>query len=183
MNSIGLIPPTPPSVVAQIARLPELPMVEIKALWQRLYQRAAPTHNRQFLERRIAYKLQEVEFRKVNPELLVRNRERIEALIAAGENKKPERGVRLQPGTVLTREYQGVEHRVTVTLGGQYEFEGFRPTVRPFRKQTEPPPDEGPVTSTRYLEPLHKPSPDAQTPAPPQRTLGGKFRPARRRRR
>ena len=33
-------------------------------------------------------------------------------------------GVRLTPGTVLTREYQGVEHRVTVTLDGRYDFEG-----------------------------------------------------------
>jgi hypothetical protein len=28
------------------------------------------------------------------------------------------------PGTVLTREYQGVEHRVTVTQNGRYDFEG-----------------------------------------------------------
>ena len=27
---------TPPSVAAQIARLPELPMAEIRALWQKL---------------------------------------------------------------------------------------------------------------------------------------------------
>ena len=28
------------------------------------------------------------------------------------------------PGTVLTREYRGVEHRITVTLDGRYDFEG-----------------------------------------------------------
>ena len=49
----------PPSVASQIARLPELPMPEIKALWQRLFGDDTPTHNRQFLERRIAYRLQE----------------------------------------------------------------------------------------------------------------------------
>ena len=57
MNVHGPIPPTPPSVAAQIARLPELPMEEIKALWQRLHDREAPTHDRRFLEKRIAYKL------------------------------------------------------------------------------------------------------------------------------
>lgn len=88
------------------------------ALWRRLYDREAPTHGRRFLEKRIAYKLQEIEFRKVNPEILERNRQRIEALMEAGQKKKPERGVRLLPGTVLTREYQGVEHRITVTLDG-----------------------------------------------------------------
>ena len=56
---------TPPSVAAQIARLPEMPMAEIRALWQKLVGGEAPTHNRQFLERRIAYRLQELEFRKV----------------------------------------------------------------------------------------------------------------------
>ena len=76
------------------------------------------------MEKRIAYKLQEIEFRKVNPKLLERNRQRIEAPIKAGESKKPERGVRLMPGTVLTREYQGVEHRITVTLDGRYDFDG-----------------------------------------------------------
>jgi predicted site-specific integrase-resolvase len=69
---------TPPSVVAQVASLPTLPMPEIKALWQRLFGTDAPTHNRQFLERRLAYRLQEDAFRKVDPGLLERNRRREE---------------------------------------------------------------------------------------------------------
>lgn len=146
MNVNGPIPPTPPSVAAQIARLPELPMAEIRALWQRLYDREAPTHSRRFLEKRITYKLQEIEFRKVNPELLERNRRRIEALIEAGEKKKPERGVRLMPGTVLTREYQGVEHRITVTLDGRYDFEGrLYPSLSMIARE---------ITGTRWSGPL-----------------------------
>jgi len=47
---------TPPSVAAQIAKLPELPMAEFRALWQKLVGGDTPTHNRQFLERRIAYR-------------------------------------------------------------------------------------------------------------------------------
>ena len=66
---------TPPSVAAQIARLPEMPMAEIRALWQKLVGGDTPTHNRQFLERRIAYRLQELEFRKVDANLLDRNRQ------------------------------------------------------------------------------------------------------------
>lgn len=76
MNVNGPIPPTPPSVAAQIAGLPDLPMAEIRALWKRLHEPEAPTHNRRLLEKRIAYRLQEIEFRKVNPELLERNRRR-----------------------------------------------------------------------------------------------------------
>jgi len=61
--------------------IPELPRPEIKSLWKRLFHGDTPTHNRQFLERRIAYKLQEIEFRKVDPNLLDRNKRRIESLI------------------------------------------------------------------------------------------------------
>lgn len=114
----------PPSVVAQIARLPELPMPEIKALWQRLFMNPAPNYNRPFLERRIAYRLQEIEFRKVDQNLLDRNTRRIAALIETGRNQKTERDYRPVPGTLLTREYRGVAYSVLVTADGQYEMEG-----------------------------------------------------------
>lgn len=78
---------TPPSVAAQIARLPEMPMAEIRALWQKLVGGDTPTHNRQFLERRIAYRLQELEFRKVDANLLDRNQRRIESLVETGKVK------------------------------------------------------------------------------------------------
>jgi hypothetical protein len=118
---------TPPaSVTAQIARLPQLPMAEIKTLWRELYGRDNPTHNPQFLERRIAYKLQEIEFRKVDADLLERNARRIQALIETGTAPKPDRKLRLLPGTVLTRDYRGIEHHVAVTQNGQYAYQGRR---------------------------------------------------------
>ncbi|MCK9532519.1 MAG: DUF2924 domain-containing protein [Gammaproteobacteria bacterium] len=120
------VPPVPPSVTAQIAGLSDLSMQEIKALWRRLFGGDNPTHNRQFLERRIAYKLQEIEFRKVDRNLLERNQRRSKALVEGGKVRKLDRDIRLMPGTVLTREYQGIEHRVTVAQDGQYEFEGRR---------------------------------------------------------
>jgi Protein of unknown function (DUF2924) len=117
---------TPPaSVTAQIARLPQLPIAEIKALWRELYGTENPTHNRQFLERRIAYKLQENAFRQVDDtQLLERNARRIQALIETGKAPKRDRELRLLPGTVLTREYRGMEHHVAVTQDGQYAYQG-----------------------------------------------------------
>ena len=82
---------TPPSLAAKIARLPEMPMAEIRALWQKLVGGDTPTHNRQFLERRIAYRLQELEFRKVDANLLDRNQRRIESLVETGKVKKRDR--------------------------------------------------------------------------------------------
>lgn len=115
---------TPPAVAAQIAGLSDLAMPAIKSLWLKLFDAEPPTHNRQFLERRIAYRLQELEFRKVNPQLLDRNSRRIASLVATGKIKKRDRDFRPVPGTVLTRDYRGVEYRVVVTADSQYEFEG-----------------------------------------------------------
>ncbi len=115
---------TPASVTARIARLPDLQMAEIRALWKELFQSDTPIYNRHYLERRIAHKLQEIEFRKVDPNLLDRNKRRIEALIETGKNRKLDRDIRLMAGTQLAREYQGRTHRVTVMIDGQYEFQG-----------------------------------------------------------
>lgn len=140
------VPPTPPSVVSRIAGLRDLSMDEIKALWRRLFGKDNPTPNRQFLERRIAYKLQEIEFRKVDPNLLERNKRRIETLMETGKVRKLDRDIRLVPGTVLTREYQGIEHRVTVAQDGQYEFEGRRyPSLSMIARE---------ITGTRWSGPL-----------------------------
>jgi Protein of unknown function (DUF2924) len=135
-----------PSVTAQIARLPQLPMAEIKALWQQLFGTDNPTHNRQFLERRIAYELQEIEFRTVDPQLLERNSRRIQALVETGKAPKCDRDLRLLPGTVLTREYRGVEHHVAVAQDGQYEYQGRRyPSLSMIARE---------ITGTRWSGPL-----------------------------
>lgn len=115
---------TPPSVTARIVQLPDLSMGDIKALWKELFHTDTPTHNRQFLERRIAYRLQEIEFRKVDRALMDRNKRRIQQIIDSGKNKQPDRKTSLMQGTVLTREYQGHEYRVMAAVDGQYEFDG-----------------------------------------------------------
>ena len=136
----------PPSVASQIARLPDLPMSEIKIIWHRLFGDATPTHNRQFLERRIAYRLQEIEFRKTDPNLLERNKRRIASLIETGVVKKRDRDYRPAAGTVLTREYRDVEYRVVVTQDDQYEFQGrLYPSLSVIARE---------ITGTRWSGPL-----------------------------
>jgi hypothetical protein len=137
----------PPSVTTQIARLPQLPMAEIKALWRELYGNDNPTHNRQFLERRIAYKLQENAFRTVDDSgLLERNARRIQALIESGKAPKRDRELRLVPGTVLTREYRGIEHHVVVTQDGQNAYQGRPyPSISMIARE---------ITGTRWSGPL-----------------------------
>ena len=117
---------TPPSVVAQIAQLPSLDMPAIKVLWKRLFGGDTPTHNRQFLEKRIAYKLQLIEFRKVDRNLMESNERRIKTLIDRGKLGTRSKDYLPVAGTVLTRLFKDVEHRVMVEEGGQYEYEGRR---------------------------------------------------------
>jgi len=113
--------PTHPTITARIARLPDLEMAEIKALWKQLFDKEVPTRNRQFLEKRIAYQWQEIEFAKTHPDILERNRQRIEQLMATAIPTR--RGDKLLPGTVLTREYGGAQHDVTVTADG-FAYQG-----------------------------------------------------------
>jgi hypothetical protein len=112
------------TIAARLAKLPKLSWPELKAMWTKLYGGEPPISNRRFVERRLAYKIQEIEFRKVDPNLLARNERRIDALIATGNQKRDRRGAPPVPGTVLLREYNGIEHRVTVTTDGQYEYRG-----------------------------------------------------------
>ena len=114
MNRVIPVPATPASVLAQIAQLPDCSIVDLKALWLELHGSHPSNHNRAFLERRIAYRLQEKAFRKVAPALLERNAHRIDKLIATGKVSKTDRDFRPVPGTVITREYQGKAYRVTV---------------------------------------------------------------------
>lgn len=146
MNTAYKSSATPASVVAQIAGLSDLPMAEIKRIWDRLFRAEVPTHNRQFLERRIAYKLQEVEFRKDDRSLLERNQRRITTLVEKGKLSKRDRDVRPVAGTVLSREYQGVLYHVSVTADSQYQFDGrIYPSLSMIARE---------ITGTRWSGPL-----------------------------
>jgi hypothetical protein len=44
--------------------------------------------------------------------------------VANGKVKQRDPNLRLAPGTVLAREYRGVEYRVVVTADGRFDFKG-----------------------------------------------------------
>ena len=146
MNRQNLTPATPPSVLTQIAQLPDFSIDDLRALWIVLNGSTSPNSNRAFLERRIAYGLQERAFRKANQGLLERNAHRIDKLLVTGKVSKTDRDIRPVPGTVITREYRGQMHRVVVGTDGQYEFEGRRyPTLSMIARE---------ITGTRWSGPL-----------------------------
>lgn len=118
--------PLPPKVIAQVAALADLSWSELKALYLELHGCETPVAHRRFVERRLAYRLQENAYREVNPGLLERNAQRIKELVQSSPLKRKRIGVVPIAGTVLTRHYDGAEHRVTVLTDGHFEYGGRR---------------------------------------------------------
>jgi Protein of unknown function (DUF2924) len=116
------------SLLAQIAALKTASTPDLKAQWRDLFGTEPPPYSRRFLESRLSYRIQELACGGLRPETAAR----LEALGEQLDGGKPEvRRVRQDDrpiaGTQLVREYQGVEHKVTV-LVDSYEWQG-----RPFR--------------------------------------------------
>ena len=116
------------SVLAQVAALRSMPAPELRKQWQKLFDTPPPRYNRRFLESRLAYRIQELAHGGLKPATVTR----LEALgeqldggnITVRRQRADDRPI---TGTRLIREYQGVEHCVTVREDG-YEYQG-----RPYR--------------------------------------------------
>jgi hypothetical protein len=116
------------SVLAQLAALPAKTTAELKQLWRELYDREPPLFKRDFLVKRLAYRIQELAYGGLS----ARAEAKLDRLIAEEEARlngklAKRRGDRPITGTRLIREWQGVEHAVTVLDDG-YEYQG-----RPYR--------------------------------------------------
>mgnify|MGYP002641181918 FL=1 len=115
-------------VLAQVAALRSMPTPELRKQWQKLFDIPPPRYNRRFLESRLAYRIQELAYGGLKPAAVAR----LEALgeqldggnITVRRQRADDRPI---AGTRLIREYQGVEHCVTVLQDG-YEWQG-----RPYR--------------------------------------------------
>lgn len=112
------------TLLAQLAALKGAPTDVLKARWRELFQGEPPAYNRRFLESRLAYRIQELAYGGLSRETL----DRLKAMSKEHATKDPaERKARpaLRPvsGTKLIREWQGVEHCVTVR-GNDFEYLG-----------------------------------------------------------
>lgn len=112
------------TVLARVAALKSMPTPDLKQRWRDLFETEPPPYNRRFLESRLAYRIQELEYGGLKPATVAR----LEALGEQLDGGKIE--VRRQraddrpiAGTRLVREYQGVEHSVTVLAEG-FEYQG-----------------------------------------------------------
>ena len=111
------------SVSDRIVELRSLKMAELWAIWDKYFPRRPAFPNRAHLESRIIYKMQEEVYGGLAPT----TRRYLEAIgerhSKIKQRAKP-RELYFPPGTVLIREWQEREHRVTVNSRGQFEYEG-----------------------------------------------------------
>jgi hypothetical protein len=116
------IPPV--DVLGRLAALKTATTPALKQQWRELFGAEPPPYNRRFLESRLAYRIQELAYGGLKPETLARLEALGEQLDGGKITVRRMRGDdKPIAGTQLIREYQGVEHVVTVTRDG-YEYEG-----------------------------------------------------------
>ncbi|ACI97487.1 putative bacteriophage-related protein [Rhodospirillum centenum SW] len=112
------------TVLARLAALKEMTVNEMKAEWRRLFGADAPNNSRPFLEMRLAWRIQELSYGGPSRETV----RLLDALADELHGKPGRKALIADPrkpvaGTRLVREWDGVEHTVTVLRDG-FEFEG-----------------------------------------------------------
>lgn len=112
------------TVLARLSALKVKSVRELKADWQTLFGEPAPNNSRIFLEIRIGYRIQELTYGGLSRE----TRRALDLLADEVEGKISRKGMSVdarnpQPGTRLLREWDGVEHSVTVLADG-YDWQG-----------------------------------------------------------
>ena len=124
--TIAAIPPT--DVLRRLAALTTASTADLKQQWRDLFGKEPPAFNRPWLESRLAYRIQELAYGGLKPETVARLEALGEKLDGGNTTLRRIRADdRPIAGTRLLREYQGVEHAVTVLADG-FEYEG-----RPYR--------------------------------------------------
>jgi hypothetical protein len=112
------------TVLARVVELKTLPISRLKQQWRDLFETEPPPYNRRFLEHRLAYRIQELAYGGLKPET-IRRLKTIAQDLDGGDPVLRRRPAKDRPiaGTQLIREYQGVEHCVTVR-NEDFEYQG-----------------------------------------------------------
>ena len=106
------------TILAQIAALKTKSTPELRDMWLAMFGKEPPVPGRRYLEDRLAFRLQELQFGALSD----RGRRKLDALVDQVDPKATRRREpkRLLPGTQLRRQWQDTEHVVTVR---EHDFE------------------------------------------------------------
>lgn len=122
------------NAAAQLAALEKMTVGELAERYRELFGEPTRSRNRQYLRKRLAWRIQELAEGGLSPRAL----ERIEQLAPLAPARWRQsaapvvpvaapRDPRLPPpGTVLVRHHSGADHKVTVLADGGFEYQGER---------------------------------------------------------
>lgn len=111
-------------IPARLVALKTTPTPDLKQQWRDLFDSEPPPFNRRYLESRLAYRIQELAHGGLKPETMRRLEELGDEYFGtAGRKARARSAMTPVTGTRLLREWQGVEHVVTVTATG-FEWQG-----------------------------------------------------------
>ena len=113
-------------ILARLAALKAMYVNELKTEWQALYDAPAPNNSRNFLEGRLAYRIQELTYGgpdKQTRRLLDLLADEVEGTLTRKAQIADTRNPVV--GTKLIREWDGVAHTVTVLREG-FDWDGRR---------------------------------------------------------
>jgi Protein of unknown function (DUF2924) len=112
------------SISGQIIKLHTSSRQQLLEMWQKLYQRAAPTGiRRELLVPFLAYRIQEQAYGGLKPSTRSELRRVAQDLEKpTGSNERRTR-IRIKPGSRLVREWRGETHEVAITETG-FEYRG-----------------------------------------------------------
>ena len=109
------------TVLAKLLELQNMDLKDLRQLWSDLYKSNAPkSSTRKSLIRLLSYRIQELALGGDSSETKAR-------LDAKAESLFGKRGRKIRPaaGSILTREYHGIEHQVAVLEDG-FEYSGAK---------------------------------------------------------
>ena len=120
MNAV----PSDTSVVAQLAALRKMSVVELKQRWETLFGTPAPNNSRSYLEVRLGNRIQELMLGGLSRD----TRRVLDLLVKELDGKNTRKAIMTDPrkpvlGTRLLREWDGAEHSVTVLRDG-FDWQG-----------------------------------------------------------
>jgi len=117
------------TVLKTLTRIGRMPVSDLRDQWRALYGMEPPAaYGKSQLVRRLAWRIQELRYGGLSNGVQRRLREIADGDELANGKKRPPRRKRhlLAPGTRLVRHWHGVEHVVTATADGGFEWKGKR---------------------------------------------------------
>ena len=116
------------SIPKQLAELETLPTEELRSRWKILNGQDPPRFNRQFLIKRLAYRIQEIAYGGLDEHTKTRMSQLLDDEGYDKFGKKVRASVKrakenaIVPGTMLVREWQGERHEVIAMDDGSFEY-------------------------------------------------------------